>query len=180
MKLPARNIAWLLPLLLTGCFHNSNQPPAEKLAPPIIDVPPPSPEPAPGNLPPAVMTIPGQETPVENNNTPSTVSKPVGRRHKPSAKTPEPVPSDSSGVSAIGKLSTGDPGNQRQRTVNSITSTEGGLNSIHRKLNDQEQKTADQIREYLKQARAALNSGDEDGARTLAVKARVLLGELGQ
>ena len=38
--------------------------------------------------------------------------------------------------------------------------------------------TAAQIREYLKQARVALGSGDVDGASTLAAKAKVLLGEL--
>jgi hypothetical protein len=54
------------------------------------------------------------------------------------------------------------------------------LNSIGRKLNDPETKTAAQIREYLKQARGALVSGDVDGARTLAAKAKVLLGELSQ
>jgi len=62
--------------------------------------------------------------------------------------------------------------------VNSIAATERGLNAITRKLSDQEQKTAAQIREFLKQARAALNSGDVDGAHTLAAKAKVLLGEL--
>jgi ribosomal protein S20 len=81
-------------------------------------------------------------------------------------------------VSAIGQLSSGDPSDLRQQTVNSIAATERGLSSITRQLSDQEQKTAAQIREFLKQARAALNSGDVDGAHTLAAKARVLLGEL--
>jgi hypothetical protein len=81
-------------------------------------------------------------------------------------------------VSAIGQLSSGDPADLRQRTINSIAATEHGLSSITRPLNDQEQKTAAQIREFLKQARAALASGDMDGAHTLAAKARVLLGEL--
>jgi hypothetical protein len=45
-------------------------------------------------------------------------------------------------------------------------------------MSDQEQKTAAHIREFLKQAREALASGDVDGARTLAAKAKVLLGEL--
>jgi pantothenate synthetase len=83
-------------------------------------------------------------------------------------------------VSAIGQLSSGDPADLRQRTINSIVATERGLSSITRSLSDQEQKTAAQIREFLKQARAALASGDVDGAHTLAAKARVLLGELSQ
>ena len=45
-------------------------------------------------------------------------------------------------------------------------------------LSDQEQKTAGDIREILKQAREALASGDADGAHTLAAKAKVLLAEL--
>ena len=49
---------------------------------------------------------------------------------------------------------------------------------MNRTLNDSEQKTADHIREFLKQARAALASGDVDGAQTLVAKAKVLLDEL--
>jgi hypothetical protein len=66
----------------------------------------------------------------------------------------------------------------RQTTDDSIASTEKALNGITRKLNDQEQKTAAQIHEFLKQARDALTSGDVDGAHTLALKAKVLLDEL--
>ena len=71
-----------------------------------------------------------------------------------------------------------DPPNMRQQTDDSIASTEKTLNGITRKLNDQEQKTAAQIREYLKQAREALTAGNVDGANNLAFKAKVLLDEL--
>jgi hypothetical protein len=47
-------------------------------------------------------------------------------------------------------------------------------------LSDSDQKTADQIREFLKEARTALASGDVDGAHTLAAKAQVLLAALNQ
>jgi ribosomal protein S20 len=52
------------------------------------------------------------------------------------------------------------------------------LNGVNRTLSDSEQKTADHIREFLKQAHAALDSGDVEGAQTLAAKAQVLLTEL--
>jgi hypothetical protein len=81
-------------------------------------------------------------------------------------------------VSAIGQLSSGDPGNSRQQTENSIGDIERRLNGINRTLSDSEQKTADHIREFLKQARAALDSSDVEGAHTLAAKAQVLLTEL--
>ena len=54
------------------------------------------------------------------------------------------------------------------------------INGINRALNDSDQKTADQIREFLKEARTALASGDVDGARTLVAKAQVLLAALTQ
>jgi hypothetical protein len=81
-------------------------------------------------------------------------------------------------VSAIGQLSPGDPTDLRQQTESSLASTERGLNGITRTLNDQELKTSAQIREFLKQARAALATSDVDGANTLALKAKVLLTEL--
>ena len=54
--------------------------------------------------------------------------------------------------------------------------TEKTLNGITRKLNDQEQKTAAQIREFLKQARDALTAGDVDGAHTLALEGEGAVG----
>jgi ribosomal protein S20 len=79
---------------------------------------------------------------------------------------------------AIGELSSGDPTNSRSQTEASIASIERGLNSINRNLSDSDQKTASNIREDIKQAKAALASGDVDGAQTLVAKARVLLDEL--
>lgn len=81
-------------------------------------------------------------------------------------------------VSAIGQLSSGDPADSRQQALSAIAAIEHGLNGINRSLNEQEQKTAAHIREFLKQARQALDSGDVEGARTLTAKAKVLLSEL--
>jgi hypothetical protein len=83
-------------------------------------------------------------------------------------------------VSAIGELSSGASGDARSQAEEAINSTEKGLNSITRTLSDSEAKTAVQIHEFLKQARAALNTGDVDGALTLTKKAKVLLAELNQ
>ncbi|MGH9560099.1 MAG: hypothetical protein ACRD3S_01475, partial [Terracidiphilus sp.] len=80
-------------------------------------------------------------------------------------------------VSAIGTLSSGDSAGLRQQTENSIANIERRLNTVG-PMNDPEQKTADHIREFLKQARTALASGDVEGAHTLAGKAEVLLAEL--
>jgi hypothetical protein len=94
------------------------------------------------------------------------------------ANTPEPA--ETPGVSAIGQLSSGEPSDLQLETSDWIAATERGLNGLGRRLSGQELKTAAQIREYLKQAREALISGDVDGAHTLAAKAKVLLSELSQ
>jgi len=178
MKLSARCAAWLLPLLLTGCFHKTQVAQNQPLAPPIEDTPPPKPEPAPTSLPPPLVTIP--EQPQQQQITPPAepVKKPQ-RHRKPSntdtqiasAAVPAPVP-------AAGNLTTNDPPNMRQTTDALIEQTEKTLNGITRKLNDQEQKTAAQIRETIKQAREAMTAGDIDAAHTLATKAKLLLDEL--
>lgn len=184
MKLPAKSVAWLLPLLLSGCFHKTNHPPVQPVAPPIENVPQPAPAPAPAPTEPAppATTAPTAPPAVETSAQPKVTPKRPVRHKKPAtqANATQVASNGSTGVSAIGQLSSGDASDLRQQTINSITATERGLNGINRNLDSQQQKTAAQIREFLKQARAALNSGDVDGAHTLAVKARVLLGELGR
>jgi hypothetical protein len=103
--------------------------------------------------------------------------KPPPKNTQQAAVTP-PAPAENPSVSAIGRLSSGDPSDLKRQTEVSIAATERGLNGLGTNLNDQEQKTAAQIREYLKHAKEALNSGDVDGAITLAAKAKAVLGEL--
>lgn len=188
MKLPARSVVWLLPLCLTACahlpFHKAKNT-AAPIAPPVAEnAAPPKPEPSPTVLPPSASTIPSQPLP----NT-TTAARPT-RPPKPPSRHKKPVAPQSGGnqqaaaeipaVNAIGQLSSGDPSDLRQQTVESLSATERGLNGVNRKLNDQEQKTAAQIREFLKQAHTALATGDVDGAHTLAAKAKVLLNEIVQ
>jgi outer membrane biosynthesis protein TonB len=187
MKLPAKNVAWLLPLLLlTGCFHfhRTDQSQAQPLAPPIEDTPLPKPVPSPTDLPPPVVTVPSQPSAPAPATRPQQKPKPPARHRKP-APAPPPPPANTQqasmgnpGVSAIGQLSSVESSGLLQRTLTSIAATERGLDGITRNLSDQEKKTVEHIREFLKQAKVALNSGDVDGAATLAAKAKVLLGEL--
>jgi len=177
MKLPARIVAWVLPLLLSGCFlHKTPKAPPlvlardlgeSKLPPPSQDTPP-------------ETTIPIQP-PVNVTNLPEQTPKPPVHHKKPAGDSDtdaQQVAAAPPEVSAIGQISSGDSAELRRQTENSIAATERSLNNISRGLNDQDQKTAAHIREFLKQAKAALASGDVDGASTLAAKAKVLLGEL--
>jgi hypothetical protein len=178
MRLPARSAAWLLPLLLTGCIHKQAQvalsPP---LAPPIEDTPPAKPEPAPVNLPPPEVTLPVQQPVADATPPPAEPPKKVVKKKKPQNTNPQQALNGTE-VSAIGQLSGADTPNMRQQTDSLIESTEKSLNGINRSLSDQEKEAAAQIREFIKEARAALSSGDVDGAHTLAIKAKVLLDEL--
>jgi len=185
MKKCLRRFAWLLPLLLAGCFHRTNLAKNPPAAPPIeLPVPPtPAPPAPPETKPPA--TPPAQEPVAETKPPEEEEAQPQVHHKKHPGKPaedapPAPAPPVPVGVSAIGQLSSGDSGDLRQQTGDLIQSTERGLKGITRQLNAQEQKTAAQITEFLKQARSALGSGDVDGAHTLTLKAKVLLGELSQ
>jgi|HubBroStandDraft_6_1064221.scaffolds.fasta_scaffold863601_2 hypothetical protein len=186
MKSPVRSVAWLLPFLLTGCiqlpFHKKHPTQARMLAPrahpsqaiQLVAI----------DLPPADTVI--EAYAIYNlREEEQPIPPPVRHRRLPNnpnpddaTTAPEPAPPSAPAVSAIGQLSSGDPENSRQQTENSIADIERRLNGINRTLSDSDQKTADHIREFLKQARAALASGDVEGANTLADKAQVLLTEL--
>lgn len=193
MTSSARRVAGLLPLLLlAGCFHfhKTEKSQVQPLAPPIEDTPPPKPAPSPTNLPPPVVTAPVQAPTPAPAPPPEQKPKPPVRHKKPAPAPPPPPPPPAAntqqaslgtpGVSAIGQLSSGDPADLRVQTLNSIAATERGLNDLKRNLNDQEKKTVEHTREFLKEAKAAINTGDIDGAATLAAKAKVLLQELSQ
>ncbi len=187
MKLDARKVAWLLPLLLSACAHNTNLSQMQPLAPNIDDTPPP-PNLAPANLPSPVITIPKTDKPVVVVQEPP---KQPPKHKKPASKTAA-NPADSqpgpqvaanappSEVDAIGDFATPPQApDSKKLAEDSIADVEKGLNGITRKLNDGDEKISMQIKEFLKEARTALNSGDVDGANTLAKKAKALLGELG-
>jgi outer membrane biosynthesis protein TonB len=183
MKVSARYVLWLLPFVfLLGCGHKADTTQTQALAPPIEDKPLPPPSTvSKEDLPPPTM---GDTKPVEQPlQTPAPPPQaPPQKPPKHSKKTPPPQDTASNATkpseSAIGQLSSGGSGDLRSQIADSIASTEKGLNGITRGLSDQEQKTAAQIHEFLKQAREALTGGDVDGARTLADKAKVLLAEL--
>lgn len=180
-------VALLLVLALTACHNKDQVQNQPALAPPIEDAPPPPPSNAPSNLPPPVITVPTQPAaqPDTKAQTTPPAPQPKPKKHKPKPveqqQNSEVAQNDSAPkVNADGNFTPAEPADLRQETGSSIAQTEKGLNAITRKLSDQEQKTRAQIVEFLKQAKTALDSGDVDGARTLALKAKVLLNELVQ
>ena len=178
MRVPAKYVSWLLPLALTGCVHKQqaqNQP----LAPPITEPMPQPPQTDTAKLPPPVITVPASDKPTTDANLPAKPPpKPRVRHKKPANKPPEEASNGVPAVSAMGQLSSGDPPDLRRQAEDSIASTEKGLSELGHSLSEQDQKTVEHIRDFLKQAKQALADGDLDGASTLAAKARVLLQEL--
>ncbi|MGB8029783.1 MAG: hypothetical protein WCF30_08955 [Terracidiphilus sp.] len=185
MRSPAKCAAWLLPFVLTGCFHlpfHKTSPPQPMLAP-VVVVPLHPIELVSVELPPGVRLIPGK--PLYNMRVyDETVKPPIHHRRQPNpteiVAVPDVAVNPITEVSAIGQLSSDDPASYRQQTEAEIASIDRGLNGLNRTLNDSDQKTANQIREFLKDAKTALASGDVDGAHTLAVKAQILLAGLTQ
>lgn len=185
MKVHAGRAALVLLLAATGCtapWHKQKQAQQPPLAPPVLAGNPPPPS-NPIDLPPSkdeanIPSFPKPQVkpPAQTKHPRKTTPKQPAQAAAQAAavQQAETAPAE---VSAVGVLGSGGPTdtNETQRSINDV---ERGLNSINRKMSDQEQRTAAQVREFLKQARTALSSGDMDGAHTLATKARVLLGEL--
>jgi hypothetical protein len=178
MRSPAKCAACVLPFLLSGCiFHKTRSAPIQPLAPVIQPSMP---------LEVKAVELPASQSviaakPIYNMKERPESIRQSARRHRPANKTEEPAEvatSPAPSVNAIGVLSSGDPANSRQQMEESIVSIERGVNGINRSLSDSDQKTAGQIREFLKEAKAALASGDIDGAHTLTEKAKALLAEL--
>jgi hypothetical protein len=183
MKLRAKNAAWLLPFFLTACFpFHKKQPQQDQLLAPILVslTKPPTIHP---DLPLSALLLPDQLLVTEDDVEEEDVPAPRHRRLPGPVQqvtNPPPAPDESTGVSAIGTLTSGEGYGMRRETEDSLVAIERGLNAINRKLSDQERKTVAQISEYIKQAREALNTGDVDGAFTLATKAKAVLTELSQ
>ena len=183
MRTPAKSVGLLLPLILTACVHKNDQAKNHPLAPPLATKPATMPTTTPTELPSSAATVPpaptAQITPLvqPEQKPPRRAAHHAKQDPKNTEQAANAVPVE---VSAIGQLSPGGSSDLKQQTVESIVSTENGLKDINRQLNEQEQKTVAQIREFLKQARVALTSGDVDGAHTLAIKAKVLFGEISQ
>jgi hypothetical protein len=113
-----------------------------------------------------------------------------GQQQEPAKSTPSAQPAaDNSQIasvqpsenSPIGQISTASPDENtadRQTLSEQINGTEATLNSIHRSLSSDEQKTVALIRTFISRARQALKTEDLDGARNYSTKAKLLLQEL--
>jgi hypothetical protein len=178
-----------------GCGPGKNQPPSQATAPPLQTgkgtlTPPDTSKPPEGSTP---LSSPLPQTSAQNVPIPpAPPPKKVKHKEKPKPKpteqavqaAPPPVtpPANLEPVaSPIGQITTADSATgekSKHETSDLIAETQQGLAAIKRPLSEDEKATSTQIRNYLNQAELALQNGDNDGARTLATKAKLLLDEL--
>jgi len=168
----------LPPLETTQPQEKSETPLASPLPPPSsqsVPLPPPTPK----------KVRHPKKAPAKSTDTTQTAgnsgSAPAASGSTTAQATPQTVSATGSPGSPIGQLTTGDSAlgeRTKHETADLIGGTQQGLNGIKRSLSTDEQVTAAQIRTFLKQAQQELDSGDTDGAHTLATKAKLLLDEL--
>ena len=175
-----------LSLGVSGCRHKPVLQPLPAVMQPVeIDRPQQTDDPL-------IAKVPDVTTPVP---VASAASKPRHARRrsaKPSAATATPqtttevasaeppAPAPSPEETAIGSLSTGGDSSPRaqQEVSDLIASIEKRLKDLPAQKVEAEKSQISKIRNFQRQAQEALSSGDAEGARTLATKARLLLDDL--
>ena len=83
-------------------------------------------------------------------------------------------------VTAIGALTAGGEASPqtKQEAADLIASIEKRLNAWPTQTTDDQKAQISKVRNFLRDAQAALKSGDAEGAKTLATKAKLLLDDL--
>ena len=164
-------------MLLGGCHHRQVPPtlPAVLKAP---EAQPPTPEaPAMDTAPPATISTAPPAVKV-------TEVKPKRRPKKASSKASAvPAPAETAPASppqALGALSAGGESNPKsQQDANDlIASTERRLTALSKTTATQQEAQTREVQRFLQQARQALSTGDLEGAKTLATKAKLLMDDL--
>jgi hypothetical protein len=166
---------------LSGCRHRPQIAPLPPIQEPVdlVAIPPPANPPMleaePENLLPAPIA--------------AAAAKPKRERKKVVAKAaPAPTPPPTQAVvaepgsqaAAIGALTAGEEANPqtKQDAADLIVSIEKRLNSLPTQTTDEQKAQISKVRNFWRDAQAALKSGDAEGAMTLATKAKLLLDDL--
>jgi ribosomal protein S20 len=114
-------------------------------------------------------------------------AKPKREKKKPAPKpAPEPAqvaiaaPPPPPEETAIGALTAGGEANPqtKQEAADLIASIEKRLNALSAQKAEEEKTQVSKVKNFWKDAQEALKSGDAEGAKTLATKAKLLLDDL--
>jgi len=173
-----------LSFAVAGCHRKPVVPPLPQITQPVDLETPPPPE-----NPPMVEAPPVKLPPVP---TASAASKIKRERRKKAAQptttavvAPAPAPASettpaTAEVAAIGALSSGGDASPRvqQEAAGLIAANDKRLNGLSTQKVEQERAQISKVRNFQRQAQEALNSGDTEGAKTLATKAKLLLDDI--
>jgi ribosomal protein S20 len=162
---------------LGGCRHKPQLAPLPPVMTPVALEEIPEPENLPMVEAPQIKLPP---VPVATN------AKPKRERKKPTPKvTPEPPVQVAAAIpppeeTAIGALTAGGEASPqtKQEAADLIASSEKRLNALPAKKAEDEKAQVSKVKNFLKDAQEALKSGDAEGAKTLATKAKLLLDDL--
>jgi ribosomal protein S20 len=118
----------------------------------------------------------------------ASAGKPKREKKKPAPKTQVPEPTQIASVApppspeetAIGALTAGGEANPqtKQEAADLITASEKRLTALPAQKAEEEKAQVSKVKNFLKDAQEALNTGDAEGAKTLATKAKLLLDDL--
>jgi type IV secretory pathway VirB10-like protein len=164
-----------------GCWlHRTKVAPQPPPLPPTTVALVPAPEPA---TPPQIPTVPLAATPLPTKPVQPRVKKP--KKVEPAdsgapvqmASAVTPAPPD---ANLIGSLTAGGAAApaEQVKAAEAITAVEKRLGGLPASTLEAQKDGVTRVRSFLRQAHEALNSGDADGALTLATKAKVLLDDL--
>jgi hypothetical protein len=165
---------------LGGCRHKPQLAPLPPVLTPVELVYIPEPDNLPMVETPQIKLPP---VPVATN------AKPKRERKKPAPKVvpaPEPVqvasvpPPPTPEETAIGALTAGGEANPqtKQEAVDLIASSDKRLNALSPQKVEEQKAQISKVKNFLKDAQDALKTGDAEGAKTLATKAKLLLDDL--
>ena len=162
---------------LAGCRHQAQVAPLPPVLTPVALLEIPEPE----HLP--MVDVPQMKLPPVPY---ATNAKPKREKKKPAPKVApaEPVVASvappSPEETAIGALTAGGEASPqtKQEAADLIASIEKRLNALSPQKAEEQKAQVSKVRNFWKDAQEALKSGDAEGAKTLATKAKLLLDDL--
>jgi len=174
--------AWLM-CGLVGCHHKAVVPPLPQITQPVdLAAAPPEENPP-------MVEVPQTKLPAvpvasaaskirrqRPKKTPQVATTPVPATTQPNTETPT-LPAE---IATIGALSSGGDTSPRaqQEAAGLIATNDKRMSGLSTQKVEAEKAQLSKVRNFQRQAQEALTSGDTEGAKTLATKAKLLLDDI--
>jgi hypothetical protein len=144
----------------------------------LVDIPPPENPPVIAELPPPQVVPPVQAT-APPKRTPRRKPAPAPKEG-PAAPPTQVAGAAEPAALAIGSLTTGGESvpQTQQEARDLIVAIQKRIAALPRNVASQQKSQLRQVNRFLKQAQQALDSGDAEGAMTLATKARLIMDDI--